>query len=66
MAINEEPVMSIVHRLLPSAFGYQRRTNFITHQNHSQAESSVQSIGSTDRLTCAPWLGLYFEDSELG
>lgn len=64
MATNEEPDMSTMHRLLPNAFGYLRRTNLISPQIPSRA-ANVQPRGATDRLTCAPWTGLYFEDPEL-
>lgn len=54
--------MSTMHRLLPSAFGYRRRKNFIKAQNPSQ-ETNVQLTGATLGLTCAPWIGLYLEES---
>lgn len=63
-AINEDSVMSIMHRLLPSAVGYQSRKNFIKAQNPSK-EANLQPTGATLRLTCAPWSGLYLEDPEL-
>ena len=54
--------MSTMHRLLPSAFGYRRPKSVIEAQNPSQ-ETNLQPTGATLRLTCAPWIGLYLEES---
>ncbi|MDQ1595632.1 MAG: hypothetical protein QOH40_2188 [Arthrobacter pascens] len=54
--------MSTVHRILFCAFGHSRRPQPVRHQTRAQSTSTHQ-FGSPGVLTCAPWAGLYFEDS---
>ncbi|MFD1213567.1 hypothetical protein ACFQ36_16130 [Arthrobacter sp. GCM10027362] len=56
--------MSTMHRILASAFGRARRTVPVNCPAAPQTSSPHQADGS-GTLTCAPWMGLYFEDHDL-
>lgn len=56
--------MSTMHRILTSTFGRARRSVLVNHPAAPQTSTRHQDVGS-GTLTCAPWMGLYFEDHEL-